>query len=146
MAFQGGLFTFYTLTPLHAGSGDAADIIDLPVQREKHTQYPEVYSSSLKGSLRYYYECRFGKGDVANGIFGKEGDEGAAGGVVFTDAKVLFFPVRSSEGVFKWITCQFVLDRLKRDIGFLNEPFPVDLLNSSAQSDTNGSYFYLFHV
>ena len=39
-------------TPLHAGSGDDLGIVDLPIQRERHTDFPKVESSSLKGALR----------------------------------------------------------------------------------------------
>jgi len=122
MSENGCLFTFYTLTPLHAGAGDSAGAIDLPVQREKHTEYPVVYSSAMKGSLRCLFECNESlKGYVEN-IFGKEGSEqkdSTSGKVIFTDAKILFFPVRSSEGVFKWITCPFVIERLRRDLKFI---------------------------
>jgi CRISPR-associated protein Cmr4 len=41
-----------TETPLHAGSGDSLDIVDLPIQRERHTGFPKIESSSLKGALR----------------------------------------------------------------------------------------------
>ena len=58
MSDNGSLFTFYTLTPLHAGAGDSAGAIDLPVQREKHTEYPAVYSSAMKGSLRCFLKAR----------------------------------------------------------------------------------------
>jgi CRISPR-associated protein Cmr4 len=99
---------------LHAGAGDSAGAIDLPVQREKHTEYPVVHSSGIKGSLRDFFE-RNGKPNIDE-IFGKEGDEQGSGKVIFTDAKILLFPVRSSEGVFKWVTCPFVIDRLKQDL------------------------------
>lgn len=114
------LFTFYTLTPLHAGAGESAEAIDLPVQREKHTEYPVVYSSGIKGSLRYYFQITPSLQGYVDEIFGKEGYEAGSGKVVFTDAKILFFPVRSSEGVFKWVTCPFVISRLKRDLKFIN--------------------------
>lgn len=115
MATNGCLYTFYTLTPLHAGAGDSAGAIDLPVQREKHTEYPAVYSSAMKGSLRYYLR----DDPKVDEIFGKEGDEAGSGKVIFTDAKILLFPVRSSEGVFKWVTCPFVIERLKRGLKFI---------------------------
>jgi len=118
MSSNGTLFTFYTLTPLHAGAGEAGEVVDLAVQREKHTEFPVVYSSSLKGSLRWF--CDPKDHDAVIRIFGKEGVESGAGEVVFTDAKILLFPVRSSEGVFKWITSPFVLKRLERDLQFIN--------------------------
>ncbi|MEW6007107.1 MAG: type III-B CRISPR module RAMP protein Cmr4 [bacterium] len=117
MSKESCFFTFYTLTPLHAGAGDSAGAIDLPVQRERHTEYPVVYSSGIKGSLRDYFE-RQGKPNIDE-IFGKEGDDqkdSASGKVIFTDAKILLFPVRASRGVFKWVTCPFVITRLLRDL------------------------------
>lgn len=39
-------------TPLHAGSGSDLGIVDLPIQRERHTGFPEIEGSSLKGALR----------------------------------------------------------------------------------------------
>ncbi len=41
---------------------------------------------------------------------------GHAGAVAFSDARILAFPVRSLTGVFAWVTCKAVLDRLKRDL------------------------------
>jgi CRISPR-associated protein Cmr4 len=42
----------YTETPLHAGSGTNVVGVDLPIQRERHTQYPMIQSSGIKGALR----------------------------------------------------------------------------------------------
>jgi CRISPR-associated protein Cmr4 len=39
-------------SPLHAGSGSDLGIVDLPIQRERHTSFPKIESSSLKGALR----------------------------------------------------------------------------------------------
>lgn len=39
-------------TPLHAGSGSDLGIVDLPIQRERHTSFPKIEGSSLKGALR----------------------------------------------------------------------------------------------
>jgi len=127
MSANGCLFSIYTLTPLHAGAGESSGVVDLPVQREKHTGYPCVFSSGIKGSLRFYAETavlpigqkKFSLPDDVETIFGGEGKAGGEGKVVFTDAKILFFPVRSSEGAFKWITCPFVLSRLTRDLMML---------------------------
>lgn len=43
-------------TPLHAGSGDSLGVVDLPIQRERHTSFPKIESSSLKGALRQAFE------------------------------------------------------------------------------------------
>ena len=46
------LLFFEVKTPLHAGSGNDLGVIDLPIQRERHTEYPKIEGSSLKGALR----------------------------------------------------------------------------------------------
>lgn len=43
-------------TPLHAGSGSELGVVDLPIQREKHTDFPKIESSGLKGSIREIFE------------------------------------------------------------------------------------------
>ena len=45
-------------TPIHAGSGDSLGIIDLPIQRERHTGFPKIEASSLKGSIREAFEYK----------------------------------------------------------------------------------------
>src|SRR5581483_2232234 len=42
----------YVETPLHAGSGRGLGAVDLPIQRERTTNYPIVQASSLKGRMR----------------------------------------------------------------------------------------------
>jgi CRISPR-associated protein Cmr4 len=39
-------------TPTHAGSGSEVGIVDLPIQRERHTDFPKIEGSTLKGSKR----------------------------------------------------------------------------------------------
>lgn len=39
-------------TPLHAGSGSDLGVVDLPIQRERHTGFPKIEGSSLKGAIR----------------------------------------------------------------------------------------------
>jgi CRISPR-associated protein Cmr4 len=58
-------------TPLHAGSGSDLGIIDLPIQRERHTGFPKIEGSGLKGSLREAVEravkqANGGKWDFSN--------------------------------------------------------------------------------
>ncbi len=43
-------------TPTHVGSGSDLGIVDLPIQRERHTGFPKFEGSSLKGSLREAFE------------------------------------------------------------------------------------------
>src|SRR5947199_8197574 len=42
----------YVETPLHAGVGSGLSSIDLPIQRERTTQYPMIQGSGIKGKLR----------------------------------------------------------------------------------------------
>lgn len=45
----------YSVTPVHAGSGAELSVIDLPIQRERHTGFPVIWGQSLKGVLRSYF-------------------------------------------------------------------------------------------
>ncbi len=118
-------------TPLHAGSGSDLGIIDLPIQREKHTGFPKIESSGLKGSLREAFENVTGIDPVSiHKIFGYDSDsadsavkaaipEGSreySGCLTLTDARLLLFPVKSQKGVFAWITCNRVLSRFFQEM------------------------------
>lgn len=122
-------------TPLHAGSGSDLGVIDLPIQRERHTTFPKVEGSSLKGSLREAFEAHpnlqdedskkkihlaFGYDDQENNDKVKEFFEGEdkqfQGALGFTDARLLLFPVKSMKGVYAWITCPKVLEQFRRDM------------------------------
>jgi CRISPR-associated protein Cmr4 len=135
---------FLCETPLHAGSGDDLGIVDLPIQREGHTSFPKIESSSLKGALREAFETKvdskqftdWNADDVKiHRMFGF--DDGGfdtnkpakerltamfnessefSGCLAFTDARILLFPVKSMKGVFAWITCQQVLNKFASDL------------------------------
>lgn len=106
----------YTETPMHPGSGSSINRpIDLPIQRERHTDFPFIQSSTLKGVLRNYAAAAGEKFDNVDEIFGKP-DSSAAGLVSITDAKLAVFPVRTLSGVFGWITCPLILNRLVMDV------------------------------
>jgi CRISPR-associated protein Cmr4 len=49
---KSAMLYLYVETPLHAGSGGSIGVIDLPIQRERVTQFPLVQASGLKGKLR----------------------------------------------------------------------------------------------
>ncbi len=130
------LMFIHALTPLHVGTGSALGAVDLPVARERHTQWPLIPGSAVKGVLRAH--CFEGKDEDPNcvQIFGgrppKEGDGEkerekhlVSGDLVVTDARILAFPVRSLRGVFALVTCPAVLERLARDLkaaGVASEP------------------------
>lgn len=116
-------------TPLHAGSGSELGIIDLPIQRERHTGFPKIEGSGLKGALRERFEQYFiqlgeitdlitRKHDRMYDAFGPHSDSGDlyAGALGISDARLLLFPVKSMRGIFAWITCPEVLQRFRRDM------------------------------
>ena len=114
------LLFIYVETPLHAGSGRGLGGVDLPIQRERLTNYPIVQGSSLKGRLRAAIREKNGWEDddpELTAIFGKAEGEGKsyAGAVSVGDARLLLFPVRPLNGVFAWVTSLDVLARFRRD-------------------------------
>ena len=130
------LLTFRTLTPLHVGSGTSVSYIDLPIARERHTDYPVIPGSGIKGVIRDVAK-RKGEGNPCSveEVFGPEPgkDEHRSSLAAFTDAKILFYPVRSLRGVFALITSPYVLRRFAEDMraaGIIMEevrvPKPVD--------------------
>jgi CRISPR-associated protein Cmr4 len=127
------LCMLYSITSLHAGAGQAVGAVDLPIQRERHTGWPIVQASGVKGAFRewfYSYYAANSNNNSGNGatqaeeltkkVFGREeggeGKEGHAGAIAMTDARILLFPVRSNVAPFVWVTCPAVLSRLAKDL------------------------------
>jgi CRISPR-associated protein Cmr4 len=114
------LLFLYTETPLHVGSGSSLGVVDLPIQRERHTSLPMIQSSGIKGKLRSAFENNGLKGqpDLMKTIFGPESSNASdhAGALSPGDGRILLFPVRSLKGVFAWITCPLILSRFARDL------------------------------
>lgn len=135
------LYLIHCLSPLHVGSGEGVGVIDLPIQREKVTEWPMIPGSSLKGVNREYYRLKGMKESGINQLFGQPGDQdGAAGALVITDGRILAFPVASRYGTFAYVTCPLVLKRLQRDAqaAGLSMPLIPDLDpfdNSSASEE-----------
>lgn len=107
---DGKIGFLYAVTQVHAGKGIDVGVVDQPIQREVHTGFPII--SGIKGALRNEVEF-----ENEEEIFGSEpGDnekETKPGNVVFSEAKILFFPVRSLNKGLIWITCPMVLSKLK---------------------------------
>ncbi|MDD4792705.1 MAG: type III-B CRISPR module RAMP protein Cmr4 [Firmicutes bacterium] len=121
-----GILFLYGQSWLHPGAGASTGVIDLPVQREVHTDYPLIPASSVKGSLREAAEGTVSQ-DVVDGLFGPEVRRPAAGeargkethfagALTIGDAKLLLFPVRSLTRSFFWVTSPLALARLWRDL------------------------------
>jgi CRISPR-associated protein Cmr4 len=111
----------HALTPVHSGTGQvSASVIDLPVAREKATNWPVLPASSLKGVLRAGTAE-----DRRTELFGTQDKKGS---LQIGDARLLCFPARSWKGTFAYVTCPLALRRLARDFRALGipVPFPFD--------------------
>jgi CRISPR-associated protein Cmr4 len=109
----------FTRTPLHVGAGSSVGAVDQPVQRERHTGFPIVPGSSIKGVLRDYFEADENQKAEVDKLFGKgdDGEDFTAGQISFSEAKLLAFPVRSAKGTFALATSPLALRRYARDAG-----------------------------
>ncbi len=112
------LLYIFTRTPLHVGAGASVGAIDQPVIRERHTGFPVIPGTSLKGVLRDHLSS-IGP-DKLDDLFGKGGDgeNFVAGKISFGEARLLLFPVRSAKGSFALATSPLALQRFARDAGF----------------------------
>ncbi len=135
-------------TSLHVGSGSDLGIIDLPIQREKHTNYPKIEASGIKGAVREVFSTQPNLAQLQLGwditsiedakykeaiklAFGPETGDLYAGALGFTDARLLLFPVKSVSGVFGWITCPAVLERFKQDLQICDIDFQHSITSSN---------------
>ena len=119
----------FTRTPLHVGAGASVGAIDQPVQRERHTGFPIIPGSSVKGVLRDHLRS-LGKAPI-NDLFGEGGNREnfSAGKISFGEARLLAFPVRSAKGAFALATSALTLQRFARDAGLSLKvpPSPADM-------------------
>jgi CRISPR-associated protein Cmr4 len=134
------LLYIFTRTPLHVGAGASVGAIDQPIIRERHTGFPIIPASSLKGTFadewnKELLEEQTDKGEAkrvrvkkdgtatdAAWLFGSDNaNHSFAGAVQFSEARLLAFPIRSAKGSFAWITCPLLLRRAARD-GVLAAP------------------------
>jgi CRISPR-associated protein Cmr4 len=96
-------------TYIHPGTGQSAGAIDLPVARERVTQYPFIPGSSMKGAL---LDASRGNGLDTDRLFGQQEN---AGQLLISDARLLLLPVRSLTSPYVWLTCPYLIERFRRD-------------------------------
>lgn len=137
------LLTLFTRTPLHVGAGASVGAVDQPIIRERHTRFPVIPGSSLKGVLADLFMkegtdvtkvdrkdknenvighdyIRINDGNAWR-LFGDNSNENgraASGSLLVGESKILAFPVRSAMGCFAYVTCPLALQRFVRDTGF----------------------------
>ena len=133
------MISFYAISPVHAGSGSSTGAVDNPIQRERHTNWPMIQASAVKGAMRSHFRRFFdidkteeqykgdmNKSDIINYIFGSDEQDGwskdkdsVPGALSVSDAKIFAMPVRSNVAPFVWVISPAVLKRLRRDLSFL---------------------------
>ncbi len=140
---QQQVLSILTRTPMHVGAGASVGVVDLPIIRERHTGYPVIPGSSLKGVLAALWndkdnltkdnkrikdsdlEILFGRDDFDSN---DEAKKAQAGKLLVGEAKILAFPVRSAKNAFAWCTCPTIIYRLLRDLQPIAGPnLPNDL-------------------
>ena len=105
---KGTAYLIKTITDLHVGGMNSSrDIVDAVVQRDALTDYPCIHSSSLKGALRSAYT-----GSDENTVFGSAvtSSESAKGTYRFSDAHMLFYPIRSNYRAYYLATCPSMIN------------------------------------
>lgn len=124
------------VTSVRVGEGRALGAVDLPVQRERHTGWPVIAGSTIKGALRE--RARFlGLADEHRArwldVFGREhpdagnphpGGMRESGRVRFAPAVLLALPLRSVTGTFILATSPLALSRFARAAGMDDAAIP----------------------
>ena len=141
------IMSIFTRTPLHVGCGSSVGAVDQPVVRERHTGYPIIPGSTIKGVLADLWLKRNADGSIfyketKKTVKGEDGTEhektiyesvrdeegikilgstdnknASAGSLLIGEGKLLAFPVRSAKGCWAWLTCPLAIARFARDSG-----------------------------
>ena len=132
----GRMLTIRALTPIHSGYGQESGALDQPVVREMITGWPYLNGERIKGVLRDACNNDPDLKDYAKHkdgpfyrLFGPPTSDARdyAGALIFSDAFLLCFPVRSFFGTFAWITCPLALQRWKDDCVALGDAASIPL-------------------
>lgn len=142
------ILSFYAISPVHAGNGASIATVDLPIQRERHTGYPHIQASGVKGAMRAHFRNFNTNSDneLIQYIFGLDSQDGKVksidggdkfkdalpGAISVSDAKLLAFPMRSNVAPFVWVTSPTIMKRLSEDLKYIelennfNNSFEID--------------------
>jgi CRISPR-associated protein Cmr4 len=130
MSNKSAIISLVAETHIHVGVGQSAGALDLPVARERTTDYPFIPGSGVKGAIRVWAMEKAGMKttdkdgkEVENtallNLFGRGGDDRGniegAGNLLCSDARLLLLPVRCLSDAYKWVTCPAILERFQRD-------------------------------
>jgi len=152
------IVSFKIITPLHAGVGSGLGVIDLPIQREKHTNFPKIEASTLKGCFRNSFENKANSDEDKKKIHLAFGCDECdlkikefAGALGFSDARILLFPIKSVKGIFAYVTCPYIINRFNSEISkkVLSEVNELIISKNSLLDLKNGDILleeYAFNV
>lgn len=122
------VFRLRALTNLHAGSGDSFyGAVDKLVQRDAATNRPVIYSHSLKGALREYFEEEKPSNGFVNRVFGTpvdgKAEDARPGAYRFFSADLLALPVPEEDPgkteAYHLATDDAVLNEVKKRLASL---------------------------
>lgn len=108
------------VTSVRVGEGTAVGAVALPVARERHTQWPFIPGSSLKGAFRTRASVLVDPKERDHAFeraFGSTADERAhRGEMTIGAATLLAMPVRTLQGGFVLLASSMSLARLAREL------------------------------
>lgn len=114
------IYWLHTLSPTHVGIGRGVGYIDLPIHRDKVTNWPIIPGSAFKGvwadQFRATIDARKVDGSLRRAFGLTDNDLAIAGALIPTDARLVCLPVRSFRGTFAWCTSPLALQLLRRDL------------------------------
>lgn len=120
-------FLGHAVSPIHAGAGEGDGIKGNPIQREADSGTPIIDSTGWKGAVKFL----------------TDGDDKIQGKIVFSNLKLMFFPVRSSKGGHALITSCKVL-RTAAELFHIYKPEGYEQyeksLNTLAEKNFIGTY------
>jgi CRISPR-associated protein Cmr4 len=99
------------ITSLHLGEGTQVGVVDLPVARERHTDWPLVPGASLKGALRAHARRARHPEEEIQRVFGATLSRGATS---FSDGVLLAIPARTFTNTFALLSSPLALGRFAR--------------------------------
>ncbi|MNB87351.1 RAMP superfamily protein [compost metagenome] len=160
MKRNSAMYFIHCLSPVHVGTGQGLGDIDMPIIRERTTEWPYLPGSGIKGVKRRHYQhlAVNGEGKLystewVNAVFGKSADEARAsedemaesiaGALVLSDGRMLAFPVASLNGVFAYVTCPLALSRMIRDgkaVGLVMKDPGLDHMETHFTSNPQSVY------
>lgn len=94
-------------SPVLVGAGEGYGRADCNIQRETATHLPKIDGTVLKGAATEIVDKSIGE------IIRKESGNAK---LAFTDLHLLFFPVKSSKGIYTLVSCPMCIERFCKEM------------------------------